>query len=169
MAGRVAYHRGTSDCHRTRQHSPRGRSGRYLRARSSDTGLGEAPPFWWWVTILVAFRPWSASPDDPGLAQYWVDRRRRMTTPLGRSTLRLLHKQDSRCAHCGDFLLHADHQPRSPEQWEQWIRTTRQAMRKQRIAVAGRPGNSDDEQLRLVHTHCLRRTSAVEGRQGKHF
>jgi RNA-directed DNA polymerase len=111
----------------------------------------------------------AASPDDPGLTQYWADRRRRMTTPLGRRTLRLLHKQGGRCPHCRDFLLHADHQPRTPEQWEQWIRTTRQAMRKQSIAVAGQPGNSDDEQLRLVHIHCLRRTSAVEGRQGKHF
>jgi hypothetical protein len=81
----------------------------------------------------------AASPDDPGLTQYWADRRRRMTTPLGRRTLRLLHKQGGRCPHCRDFLLHADHQPRTPEQWEQWIRTTRQAMRKQSIAVAGSP------------------------------
>jgi RNA-directed DNA polymerase len=125
--------------------------------------------FSWTKIVRHVMVKGAASPDDPSLAQYWADRRRRMTTPLGRSTLRLLHKQGGRCPLCGDFLLHADHQPRSPEQWEQWIRTTRKAIRKQHIALAGQRGNPDDEQLRLVHTHCLRRLSIVEGKQGKHF
>jgi RNA-directed DNA polymerase len=125
--------------------------------------------FSWTKIVRHVMVKGTASPDDPDLAQYWADRRRRMTTPLGRRTLRLLHKQGGRCPICADFLLHADHQPRSPEQWEQWIRTTRRAMRKQRIVLAGQRGNSDDAQLRLVHTHCLRRLSAVEGKRGKHF
>jgi RNA-directed DNA polymerase len=125
--------------------------------------------FSWTKIVRHVMVKGTASPDDPSLAPYWADRRRRMTTPLGRSTLRLLHKQGGRCPLCGDFLLHADHQPRSPQQWEQWIRTTRKAIRKQRIAVAGQPGSPDDEHLRLVHTHCLRRISAVEGKRGKHF
>jgi RNA-directed DNA polymerase len=125
--------------------------------------------FSWTKIVRHVMVKGAASPDDPSLAQYWADRRRRMTTPLGRATLRLLHKQGGRCPLCGDFLLHADHQPRSPEQWEQWVRTTRKAIRNQHIAPAGQRGNSDDEQLRLVHPHCLRRLSIVEGKQGKHF
>ena len=92
-----------------------------------------------------------------------------MTTPLGRATLRLLHKQAGRCPLCGDFLLHAAHQPRSPDQWEQWIRATRKAIRKQRIAVAGQPGTPDDQHFRLVHTHCLRRTVTAESKRDKRF
>ena len=111
--------------------------------------------FSWTKIVRHAMVKGTASPDDPSLAQYWADRRRRMTTPLGRSTLRLLHRQGGRCPLCRDFLLHADHQPRSPEQWEQWIRTTRTAIHKQHIATAGQPGGPDDQQLRLVHTHCL--------------
>src|SRR5262245_2230393 len=102
--------------------------------------------FSWTKLVRHGMLQGAASAADPSLAQYWAGRRRRMTTPLGRSTLRLLHKQGGRCALCGDYLLHADHQPRSPEQWEQWIRTTRRVMRKQHIAVAGRHGTSDDEQ-----------------------
>jgi RNA-directed DNA polymerase len=70
--------------------------------------------FAWTKIVRHVMVKGTASPDDPDLAQYWADRRRRMTTPLGRRTLRLLHKQGGRCSLCGDFLLHADHQPRSP-------------------------------------------------------
>jgi RNA-directed DNA polymerase len=149
--------------------------GQYNKARQDRWVFGDHASglylhkFSWTKIVRHVMVKGAASPDDPHLAQYWADRRRRMTTPLGRSTLRLLHKQAGRCPLCGDFLLHADHQPRSPEQWEQWIRTTRRAIRKQHIAVTSRHGASDDEQLRLVHTHCLRRSTTVKGKQGKHF
>jgi RNA-directed DNA polymerase len=144
--------------------------GQYNKARQDRWVFGDHASgiylhkFSWTKIVRHVMVKGAASPDDPSLAQYWADRRGRMTTPLGRSTLRLLHKQGGRCPLCGDFLLHADHQPRSPQQWEQWIRTTRRAMRKQHIAVADRHGTSDDEQLRLVHTHCLRRSTAVKGK-----
>ena len=125
--------------------------------------------FSWTKIVRHVMVKGTASADDPSLAEYWADRRRRMTTPLGRRTLRLLHKQGGRCPICGDFLLHADHQPRSPSEWEQWIRTTRKAMRKQHIALAGKRGDPDDEQLRLIHTHCLRRLTTTKGKQGKRF
>ncbi len=125
--------------------------------------------FSWTKIVRHVMVKGTASADDPSLAEYWADRRHRMTTPLGRRTLRLLHKQGGRCPSCGDFLLHADHQPRSPSEWEQWIRTTRKAMRKQHIALAGKRGDPDDEQLRLIHTHCLRRSTTAKGKQGKRF
>jgi RNA-directed DNA polymerase len=125
--------------------------------------------FSWTKIVRHVMVKGTASPDDPRLAQYWADRRRRMTTPLGRRTLRMLHAQHGRCPLCGDFLLHADHQPRSPEQWEQWIRTTRTAMRKQHIILAGQRGTPDDERLRLIHAYCLRRLPNGRTGQGRQF
>ncbi len=34
---------------------------------------------------------------------------------------RLLKTQHGRCPVCGDFLLHADHEPQNPREWEQWL------------------------------------------------
>ncbi|WP_433711049.1 group II intron reverse transcriptase/maturase [Nocardia sp. CA-084685] len=117
--------------------------------------------FAWTKIVRHVMVKGTASPDDPDLAQYWADRRRRLTTPLGRQTLRLLHQQHGRCPMCGDFLLHADHQPRSPDEWEQWIRTTRHVIRKRYIAVAVGSGGPDETQLRLAHAHCLRKASTA--------
>jgi len=96
-----------------------------------------------------------ASPYDPALTDYWDRRRGKSAPPLGRTTLRLLQRQEGRCPLCGDYLLHADHQPASPTEWEQWLKTTRKAIAKQAItATEGNPSN--DHRHRLVHTHCQR-------------
>lgn len=51
----------------------------------------------------------TASPDDPALAHYWANRRRKKTPPpLDKRGLRLLQAQHGRCPICGDFLLHVD-------------------------------------------------------------
>lgn len=97
----------------------------------------------------------SASPDDPALAQYWADRRRRKPPPLGRLTLRLLTAQAGRCPACGDFLLHADHEPQSPHEWEQWIKSTQKALVKQAIHRVDNQTDNDTAQ-QLVHAHCAR-------------
>jgi RNA-directed DNA polymerase len=105
-----------------------------------------------------------SSPDDPALAQYWTDRRRRgPVPPLRGPDLRLLKAQDGRCPLCGDYLLHADRQPQSPEEWEQWLRVTRKAMTRNHVIVHKGPGKSDELTVRLVHIHCHRRHSADEG------
>jgi RNA-directed DNA polymerase len=130
-----------------------------------DSGL-YLHKFSWTKIVRHVMVKGAASADDPSLAQYWADRRRRMTTPLGKTALRLLHQQGGCCPLCGDFLLHADHQPRSPSEWERWIRTTRKAMRKQRIILTDQRGSPDDEQIRLVHTHCQRRHTAGHGNTG---
>jgi RNA-directed DNA polymerase len=105
----------------------------------------------------------TASPDDPSLTDYWARRRRRNQPPMGTTTLRLLQVQQGRCTLCRGLLLHADHQPQSPHEWEQWLVTTRIAIRKRAIAVwaAGTP----DERVanRLIHAHCQRRFSAAVG------
>ena len=103
----------------------------------------------------------TASPDDPALTHYWATRRRKQPPPpLDRSTLRLLKAQDGRCPSCGDYLLHADQQPQSPHEWEQWLRAARKAITKQWIGHTEQRGTPDSNGnwLQLAHAHCQRRS-----------
>ncbi|MFF1915745.1 group II intron maturase-specific domain-containing protein [Streptomyces sp. NPDC058239] len=102
----------------------------------------------------------TSSPDDPALTEYWAKRRRKGTpSPLDAFGLRQLTLQDGRCPLCREFLLHADHQPQSPSEWEQWMVVIRRALTKQYIAISPEQGMSNVV-LRLVHTACRRRRSA---------
>jgi RNA-directed DNA polymerase len=99
----------------------------------------------------------TASPDDPTLTQYWADRRRRYKPPLDNATLRLLQAQHGRCPLCGDYLLHTDREPDSPQQWEQWLTGTRKAITRQNLSLTARgPDN-----IRLLHTSCRRRNTGA--------
>jgi RNA-directed DNA polymerase len=99
-----------------------------------------------------------ASPDDPTLADYWAERRRRRKPPLDRSRLRLLQAQHGLCPLCRGLLLHADQEPQTPQEWEQWVKATRTAIRKHAvIADAGRGTSHEPVALRLIHAHCARR------------
>jgi RNA-directed DNA polymerase len=98
-----------------------------------------------------------SSPDDPTLAQYWADRRRKgRPPPVDRTTLRLLRAQQGRCAICRSLLLHADREPQSPREWEQWRTATRKAITKSYISLRD-DGTPDETKPRLVHAHCQRR------------
>ena len=98
-----------------------------------------------------------ASPDDPELARYWADRRRKVKPPLDSYTMRLLAKQDARCPLCGDHLLLAGQPPEPPGQWERWwLQLARKAISTDYLAHHGRPGPPDDDQTRLVHASCHR-------------
>jgi len=101
-----------------------------------------------------------SSPDDPALAEYWAKRRRRNgdAPPIGRTRLHLLRKQQGRCPVCNGLLLHADHPPRSPEDWEQWAKAVRKAITVNAIAVTG--SSTGEKEQRLVHEHCRRRRTA---------
>jgi len=108
--------------------------------------------------------PGTASPDDPSLAEYWAKRRQRGTPPLDKVGLRLLKAQAGRCPVCGGLLLLADHAPRSPTEWEQWVMVTRRAVRKQAITAEREPGTPDDTvAIRLIHAHCRRRSRSGSG------
>ncbi len=112
-----------------------------------------------WTKIVrhTLVKGW-ASPDDPGLAGYWAARQRRSTPPLDRAGLRLLLAQRGRCPLCGGLLLHADREPQTPAEWEQWLKTVRKATRHQAITAKRRAARSDEHAtLHLVHTHCRRR------------
>jgi RNA-directed DNA polymerase len=113
------------------------------------------PKFSWTRIVRHSPVPGTASPDDPTLASYWAQRRRRSKLPLNRSTQRLLELQRGRCPLCGDYLLHVDHEPSSPGAWEQWLTGIRTAVNRQNLTANGRAGSPDD--IRLVHTSCHRR------------
>jgi RNA-directed DNA polymerase len=112
------------------------------------------PKFAWTKIVRHYMVRGTASPDDPSLAQYWANRRRRNKPPLDNATLRLLQAQHGRCPLCGDYLLHADHEPGSPREWEQWLTGTRKAIIRRSLDIAVR--GPDD--IRLTHTSCHRQT-----------
>lgn len=101
-----------------------------------------------------------ASPDDPDLAGYWAQRRRRGKKngdglpPIGWRRTTLLNKQQGRCPICQGLLVpDVDHPPRSPEEWEQWAVDVR---RTATVTTAAGP-SAHDRQPRLVHEHCRQR------------
>jgi RNA-directed DNA polymerase len=110
----------------------------------------------------------AASPDDPALASYWAERRKKIRPPLDRYSLYLLSRQDGLCPLCGDHLLSAGQPPQSPGRWEQWwLHVTRRAIAASYL-THGRPGPADEDQTRLVHASCQR---ALQTRQRRkpHF
>lgn len=103
----------------------------------------------------------TASPDDPCLADYWATRRRRGKPPLGRTTLRLMQAQRGRCPLCRGLLLHADHEPQNPREWEQWLAVTRKAIRKHAITATPGGGTPDTRTApHLIHAHCHHRITS---------
>jgi RNA-directed DNA polymerase len=99
-----------------------------------------------------------ASPDDPALTGYWDQRRRRTQLPVDPATWHLLRRQRGRCPLCRGLLLHADHQPQGPGEWQQWHTTTRKAIRKQAITSVMDLGTPDERAAHhLIHAHCQRR------------
>ncbi|MGH3318989.1 MAG: group II intron maturase-specific domain-containing protein [Streptosporangiaceae bacterium] len=135
--------------------------GRFNKARQDRWVFGHRssgaylPKFSWTKIVRHQMVAGTASPDDPALTDYWAQPRRNSRPPLDRGALRLLKAQQGRCYLCGDNLLHVEREPHSPQEWEQWRRTTRKAITKHYIVVSGREGTPGD--ARLVHAHCHRR------------
>jgi RNA-directed DNA polymerase len=101
-----------------------------------------------------------ASPDDPDRADYWAARKRRRKPPINRWGLIQLERQHGRCPLCGQLLLHADHEPQSPDEWEQWITVVRSAIRRQAVTADQQPAwPNGPHASRLVHTSCARKTA----------
>ncbi len=117
------------------------------------------PRLGWTKIVRHSLVVGAASPDDPALTGYWARRRGKNPALLDRSVLILLARQKGRCPLCRDLLLHADHEPSSPTEWEQWHRVTRKAITKQYVTTqrdTGTPGGT-----RLVHSHCQRRATGA--------
>lgn len=98
-----------------------------------------------------------ASPDDPDRTAYWAARKRRKRPPIDRWGQIQLERQHGRCPLCGGLLLHADHEPQSPHESEQWILAVRSAIRRQAITADQRTATPNGPNAsRLLHTHCAR-------------
>ncbi len=88
------------------------------------------------------------SPDDPDLARYWADRRRKRDPPqLAESVERALRIQHGQCPLCGEPLLFTDRPPDSPGQWENWYAAIKKVMTDRVISERG----SGRTKHRLVH------------------
>jgi hypothetical protein len=71
-------------------------------------------------------------------------------------------RQRGRCPLCRGLLLHADHQPQGPEEWQQWHTATRTAIRKHVITSVMDLGTPDERAAHhLIHVHCCRRISGT--------
>jgi RNA-directed DNA polymerase len=97
----------------------------------------------------------AASPDDPALADYWAERRRKTPLPIDKTSRWLLEAQDGRCAICKDALVSDDDRPQTPREWERWLATTRKTIIKVVIPGDGKP---NDNEPRLIHAHCGNRS-----------
>jgi len=117
------------------------------------------PKFAWTKIVRHQMVSGTASPDDPALADYWAYRRRKNPPPLNGGILRLLRRQQGRCSMCGDYLLHAHREPQSPQEWEQWYRTTRKAITRHYIVADRRSWSGRPDETRLVHVPCHRRVA----------
>jgi RNA-directed DNA polymerase len=140
--------------------------GRFNQARDNRWVFGDRHSgaylvqFSWTKIVRHQIVPQRASPDDPTLADYWQERTRRYKLPLNRVDTRLLARQRGRCPACGKLLLWADAEPQSPQEWEQWLRIVRKALKRKAVTAHGEP---DGHITALLHTHCARQqTHAVE-------
>jgi len=94
--------------------------GKFNKFRNDRWVFGDAASgvhlagFAWTDIVRHVMVKGGASPDDPALAEYWAERRRRIKPPLDNYTMRLLTRQDGRCPLCGNELLAADQPPQSP-------------------------------------------------------
>ena len=93
----------------------------------------------------------AASPDDPALAEYWAERRRKTPLPIDKTSRWLLKAQDGRCAICRNALVSDDDRPQNPREWERWLATTRKTITKVIIREDSKP---DETEPRLIHADC---------------
>jgi RNA-directed DNA polymerase len=138
--------------------------GKFCKSRNDQWVFGDRDSgaymrrFAWTNIVRHQMVRGTSSPDDPALASYWTDRRRRgIPRPMDTGTLRLLQAQHGRCPLCGQLLLDADRPPQSPREWEQWLTVTRKAMVRNAITASQADGTPDEATLRLTHAHCYRR------------
>jgi RNA-directed DNA polymerase len=136
--------------------------GQFHKSRNDRWAFGDRSTgahlakFSWTKIVRHQIVSGAASPDDPALAEYWAERRRkRPLPPVDRITLHLLVKQDGRCKWCGNLLLYADSTPQSPREWEQWARSVKAATAKKAIGYQG-DGTADYSTIGLIHAACRR-------------
>jgi RNA-directed DNA polymerase len=134
--------------------------GRFNRARQDRWVFGDRSSgvymlkFAWTRIVRHQLVTGAASPDDPALTEYWAARRIKMPPPMIGTASRSLYKaQHGRCPLCGDWLLAAEDPPPAPDQWDQWLATTRKTI----TIVKHDDSMPNRTKRRLIHTRCHRR------------
>ena len=131
--------------------------GRFNKARQDRWVFGDRSSgaymhkFAWTNIVRHQMVMGTASPDDPALAEYWAERRRKAPLPIDKTSRWLLKAQDGRCPICKAALVPDDDRPHTPREWERWLATTRKTIIKVVIREDGKPG---DNEPRLIHAHC---------------
>ncbi|MCX4093596.1 group II intron reverse transcriptase/maturase [Nocardia sp. alder85J] len=135
--------------------------GKFNKFRNNRWVFGDAATgahlvrFSWTDIVRHTLVKGRASSDDPALAEYWEQRRRRIKPPVDGYTRRLLIEQHGRCPLCRNELLSPDQPPESPQEWERWwLLVIRQAIAADYLVHDGRPAPADGERTRLVHRSC---------------
>jgi len=119
-----------------------------------DTGAFLPKPSWTDIVRHTMVKG-GASPDDPALAGYWAQRRRKVKPPLDSYTVRLLSRQDGRCSLCGENLLTPDQPPQSPLGWEQWfLWVMKKAIKADYLVHHDTPSAARSKRTHLVHATC---------------
>jgi RNA-directed DNA polymerase len=116
--------------------------------RNSGTYLHR---FSWTAIIRHQIVKHRASPDDPTLADYWAQRRRKTPLPIDKTSRWLLKAQEGLCAICQGAFLPDDDRPQTPHQWETWLTGARKDIVKVIIPEDPEP---DKHEPRLAHTRC---------------
>jgi RNA-directed DNA polymerase len=135
--------------------------GRFNKARQNRWVFGDRKSgaymhkFAWTNIVRHQIVDGAASPDDPTLADYWANRRRKAPLPIDKTSRWLIRAQDGRCPICKDALVPADDRPQTPREWEQWLATTRKTITK---VVARGDGTPDEHEPRLIHAGCRKRS-----------
>lgn len=102
----------------------------------------------------------NASPDDPDLAEYWTQRRKKHKPPLSDGRIGMMRRQHGKCLLCGEYLLYADTEPQHPDDWEKWLTGIRKAIRFQAVTLLTESTRANDRKVpreQLVHAHCGKR------------
>jgi RNA-directed DNA polymerase len=122
-----------------------------------DTGAYLPKPAWTDIVRHTLVKG-GASPDDPDLAEYWAQRRRKVKPPLDSYTVRLLSRQDGQCTLCGENLLIPDQPPQTPEGWEWWfLWVAKKAIKVDYLVHHTATDTSSREgRTHLVHATCNR-------------
>ena len=129
--------------------------GKFNKARNDRWVFGDCTSgafmhrFAWTNIVRHQIVKHGASPDDPALARYWAQRRRKTPLPINHTSLRLHKAQDGRCAICKATLLPVEDRPQTPREWEAWLAGPRKT-----IDVIWEHGTPDKAEPRLVHLHC---------------
>jgi RNA-directed DNA polymerase len=128
--------------------------GRFNKARQDRWVFGDRHSgsymhrFAWTSIVRHQLVKQGASPDDPALADYWAERRRKPVLPINNTSLWLFKAQDGCCPICKTPLFAT--QPQTPNDWETWLTSTRTTI----TIVKPVTGTPDTADHRLTHAQC---------------